>query len=108
MIQKQTAYIPTSLSDKESNQGTLYNTHTGHQSMVSLRRIEAFVFTPEQLNEYTANIIKQALEAAADKATVTPIDHEEISKGSFRPIWEVNDESITNTFEETFKRFKHE
>jgi len=67
---------------------------------------EQFVFTSEQLNEYTQNVIKQALETAAENATVTPIDHEEISEGSFRPIWGVDNDSITNTFEETFKKFK--
>ena len=42
--------------------------------------------------------VKAALEAAADKSTVTPIDHEEISEGSFRPIWGVDDNSILNAY----------
>jgi hypothetical protein len=67
---------------------------------------EGYFFTAEELNEYTQNVIKQALETAAEKATVTPIDHEEISEGSFRPIWGVDDDSITNTFEETYKKFE--
>ena len=39
-----------------------------------------------------------ALKEASEKATVTPIDHEEISEGSFRPIWGVDDDSILNSY----------
>ena len=34
----------------------------------------------------------------SENATVTPIDHEEISEGSFRPIWGVDDDSILNAY----------
>ena len=39
-----------------------------------------------------------ALKEASEKATVTPIDFEEISEGSFRPIWGVDDDSILNSY----------
>jgi hypothetical protein len=39
-----------------------------------------------------------ALKEASEKATVTPIDHEEISEGYFRPIWCVDDDSILNSY----------
>lgn len=40
-----------------------------------LKPRESFVFTPEQLNEYTANVIKKALETAAEsKCTYIKID----------------------------------
>ena len=42
--------------------------------------------------------VQEALKQASEKATVTPIDHEEISEGSFRPIWGVDDESILNAY----------
>lgn len=42
--------------------------------------------------------VKEALKEASEKATVTPIDHEEISEGSFRPIWGVDDDSILNSY----------
>ena len=42
--------------------------------------------------------VEAALKAASEKATVTPIDHEEISEGSFRPIWGVDDDSILNSY----------
>lgn len=66
-----------------------------------LKPQEAFVLTPEQLNEYTANVIKQALETAAEKAEVT---NKPKFSGDYNPV--VDEESITNTFEETFKKFE--
>ena len=42
--------------------------------------------------------VQEALKQASEKACVTPIDHEEISEGSFRPIWGVDDESILNAY----------
>lgn len=66
-----------------------------------LQKKELFVFTQKQLNEYTANVIKQTLETAAKKA-------EAINKakfwGDYNPV--IDEESITNTFEETFNKFK--
>lgn len=69
---------------------------------------EAFVFTPEQLNKYTANVIKQALETAAEKAETVD---------TYKTRWsglnkenyvekDVYKQSITNTFEQTYKKFK--
>ena len=55
---------------------------------------EGYFFTPEQLNEYTQSVIKQALETAAEKAELIPHDVD------------IDLKSITNTFEETFKKFK--
>ena len=48
--------------------------------------------------EFAKRHVKQALKEASEKATVTPIDHEEISEGSFRPIWGVDDDSILNSY----------
>jgi len=59
-----------------------------------LKPQEAFVFTPEQLNEYTANVIKQALETAAENADLIETDGD------------VDPKSITNTLEETCKKFE--
>ena len=42
--------------------------------------------------------VTAALKEASEKATVTPIDHEEISEGSFRPIWGVDDDSILKSY----------
>lgn len=67
-----------------------------------LKPQEGYFFTPEQLNEYTTNVIKQVLETAAEKAEV----YIEECMGQRTGYVEVDRESITNTFEETFKQFK--
>ena len=68
---------------------------------------EGYFFTPEQLNEYTQKVIKQALETAAEKAEIEDIGG--IGRdGEYHEHNIVNEQSITNTFEETFKLFKHE
>lgn len=56
-------------------------------------------FTPEQLNEYTQNVIKQALETAAEKAESYVFEEDG------ETCCEVRKQSITNTFEETYKQF---
>lgn len=68
---------------------------------------EVFVFTPEQLNEYTQTVIKQALETASEKAyhiakyeSTHPLGGSRIAE-----VW-VSKQSITDTFEETFKKFE--
>ena len=48
--------------------------------------------------EFAKMHVQEALRLASENATVTPIDHEEISEGSFRPIWGVDDESILNAY----------
>jgi len=48
--------------------------------------------------EFAKIHVEAALEAADEKATVTPIDHEEISESSWRPIWGVDSDSILNAY----------
>ena len=55
---------------------------------------EGYFFTPEQLNQYTANVVRQALETAAENADLIETDGD------------VDPKSITNTFEETCKKFE--
>jgi len=52
----------------------------------------------EWLIEFAKLHVEAALKAASDKAEITPIDHVEISEGSFRPIWGVDDNSILNAY----------
>lgn len=52
----------------------------------------------EVMVEFARMHVEAALKAADEKATVTPIDHEEISEGSFRPIWGVDGDSILNSY----------
>lgn len=66
-----------------------------------------YFFTPEQLNKYTRNIIEQALETAAEK-----VDFEKENFVDINNLWDIKDtnvidkQSITNTFEETYKKFE--
>jgi len=54
--------------------------------------------TLDLMIEFARLHVEAALEAADEKATVTPIDHEEISEGSWRPIWGVDSDSILNAY----------
>ena len=57
-----------------------------------------FLSKQELMIEFAKMHVQEALKQASENATVTPIDHEEISEGSFRPIWGVDDESILNAY----------
>lgn len=59
---------------------------------------EGYFFTPEQLNEYTQHVINQTLETAAEEAICSSDE-----RGLICFIYK---ESITDTFEETFNKFK--
>ncbi len=95
-----------------------------------LKQQELFVFTPEELNEYITNIIKDTLETASANAKIktqhiedvydlnfkdTALENEEIfieTDGDGMPYAAnkvtIDKQSITNTFEETFNKYKHE
>jgi hypothetical protein len=51
--------------------------------------------------EFAKLHVEAALKAASKNATVTSVDHEEISEGSFRPIWGVDEDSILNAYPST-------
>ena len=55
-------------------------------------------YVKEAMIEFAKMHVQEALKQASQKASVSPVDHEEISKGSFRPIWGVDDESILNAY----------
>ena len=65
---------------------------------------EGYFFTPEQFNNFVANVVEETLKTAANKA-------ECCKDASVDLGWTIIDayvekESIINTFEETFKKFK--
>ena len=115
---KQTVYLPVKVEDELPEGSGFYKTEEEGTSFFQrgdqtwwntdvhgkkrfpehwLKPQEGYFFTPEQLNEYTANVVRQALETAAEKAEV---DFEDYDKEF------VNKQSITNTFEETCKKFE--
>ena len=90
---KQTVYLPV----KQGQTTKTVICDTGEAFPV--KQMEGYFFTPEQLNEYTANVIKQALETAAEKAEIK-YDHFDDMAAY------INTASIKNTFDITFQQYK--
>ena len=65
---------------------------------------EGYFLTPEELNEYTSNVIKQALEIAAKNSKCC--DDAIVDLGYTITEAYVDKESITNTFKEIFENFE--
>ncbi len=62
---KQIVYLPVKIGN-DTNTGLIVKyIRSGHKYPIEEQ--QAFVFTPEQLNEYTQSVIKQALETAAEE-----------------------------------------
>lgn len=93
--------------------------------VIEVERKEGYFFTQEELNEYTQCVIKQALETAAEKVKIIeeelgsdecnePVDTLEscefIADKGYEECsfyrYTASKQSITNTFEETFKKFE--
>lgn len=96
---RKTVYLPTSQPNTILQVGTIdiKDYYKSFQKEKDVTEEEGYFFTSEQLNEYTKEVIRQALETAAENAEV---DFESYDKEF------VNKQSITNTFEEIFKSFK--
>lgn len=121
---KQTVYLPVKVEDelpkpskylviKEKGDKDFVYTPFSKDITHWLKPQEAFVFTPEQLNEYTQSVIKQSLETAVEKAYVTYVDLETNEEFDYTDVITddgvgagVNKKSITNTFEETYNKIK--
>jgi len=52
----------------------------------------------EMMIEFAKLHVKAALIKADEQSDLIVIDHEEISEGSFRPIWGVDSDSILNSY----------
>ena len=93
---KQTVYLPAKVMNK-GQKADLKSVVKGIPTPV-IRGEEGYFFTPEQLNEYTTNVVRQALETASENADWDCDKHHQNIT--------VNKQSITNTFEETFNKLK--
>ena len=95
---KQTVYLPVN-GDYLTAVCTFENEWVHQETVVDQ---EGYFFTPEQLNEYTQSVIKQALETAAENA------EPDYWKGDCQLCAsnQVNKSTIINTFEETYKKFE--
>lgn len=108
---KQTVYLPvkgTWVEDKPtlmSSDGDL---------VCNLYQNVGYFFTPEQLNQLLSDVIKDALNTAAGKVSLledgkkVPYSRYFVEEGNHYNQTEidVDKESITNTFEETYKKFE--
>lgn len=92
MIQKQIVYLPI-------KEHSVFKILESGATLQNCYPEEGYFFTPEQLNEYTANIIRQALEVAAEKV-------EHVWDGNENELFDIDKQSIIDTFEETFKLFE--
>lgn len=93
-IEKKTVYLPV---DGETKLAVVVYDNGEHYEDVAEK--EGYFFTAEELNEYTQNVIKQALETSAEKAEIEYDYYDDMTAY-------VNTSSIINTFEETFKKFE--
>lgn len=115
-LEKQIVYVPLNNSTLDLiEKGRLLDTIEKH---------EKFVFTSQQLNKYTKNVIKEALEVAAERAYALVKDHDLYIREYVGTEYSVNidmsedsplqygcsvitdKQSITNTFDETYNKFK--
>jgi hypothetical protein len=130
--QKQTVFLPVNVKDELPEETGFYKTEEEGTSFFQrgdstwwnndthfikrfpehwLKPQEGYFFTHEELNEYTQNVIKQALENAAENTeTLLWQNNEDLEIVSNRVAYIVEDlkikQAITNTFEETFNKHK--
>jgi hypothetical protein len=112
MYKAQTVYLPVEITEEfwrkydsgeERPDYEIIDADNGERLDEWVNRQEGYFFTPEQLNEYTQSVIKQALETASENA-----DTKAECEYGLDEIYEykvVDKESITNTFEETYRLF---
>ena len=108
--QKQTVYLPVEVQGADGyyipDESVLLVKEQGETDKywdALVKPQEGYFFTPEQLNEYTQNVIKQALETAAEsKSLETAYTNDGLDYLEMR----LSKQSITSTFEETFKKFE--
>lgn len=98
-----TVYVPVNNETKSTNVfGIVKPIDKSFVKFVEEQQL--ITFTPEEYNKHIQKVIDDALETAAEKAYV---DNNHIQGCAMdSDDFEVNKESITDTFEETFKKFK--
>lgn len=133
---KRTVYIPVKVEDElpENNKNVFCLTSDGFETELVfedrvfrlyeggdcyenenvshwLKLQEGYFFTPEQLNQLLSDVIKDTLNTAAeDTETLLWQNNEDLEIVSNRVAYIMEDlkikQSITNTFEESFNKFK--
>lgn len=112
---KQTIYTPVKVEDASGNyipdKSVLIVKEQGELDKYwddLVKPQEGYFFTLEQFNEYTADVIKQALKTAAEKAEIKErkVSYSSSSGSEYGYVQSINKQSITNTFQETFNKLK--
>lgn len=75
---------------------------------------EGYFFTEDELNEYTANVIKVALDAAVANVGFVETTSEKLNAEGYKSfvtaddgtIFTIDSDAISVQFDETFKKFK--
>lgn len=100
---KQTVYLQTvSISSMfVIEEGRIYD---------NVEEEQGYFFTPEQLNEYTANVIKKSLKVAVENVEIHSVTNHSLARDfeyaiESGRIW-VPSNSITNAFDKTYKEFE--
>ena len=117
---KQTVYLPVRVLNNKGEKSDLNSIVEGKQTPV-IRGEEGYFFTPEQLNQFISNVIKDTLDTAADKVEKKVIeidgcdDHTPYrgacgTCGHYHmpkiEVISIDKQSITNTFDITYKKHK--
>ena len=99
-----TVYIPTSDSNVELQVGKIdkKDYYKSFEKERDVKEQQLITFTPEEYNQHIKDIIKETLDNAVDKADIT------YTKEKTFDFTEVDKESISNTFEDTFNKLKYE
>ena len=113
---KQTVYLPVKVEEHKNYQ--IFDLHECEGSYIkTVTEGLGYFFTPEQLNQLLSDVIKDALNTGAKEAKVVKdlgenkegVPEFEVTECYYDengyPIY-VEEESITNTFEETYLKFK--
>lgn len=102
---KQEVYLPvrdeTKIDDETEYIAAEY--HNGAY-VEGIERKEGYFFTTEELNQHISNVIKNALDTAAETQKETCICNQESCVCSDKSNYIM--QSITNTFEQTFQKYK--
>ena len=97
MYKIQTVYLPVKV--EEYSNYHIFDLHECEGSYIkTVAEGYGYFLTSEQLNEYTQSVIKQTLETAKNNLRQ--------ASGTFNSDYFSQKQSITNTFEEVYLKFK--
>lgn len=96
MKEIKTVYVPVNNETKSNNVfGIVKPIDKSFVKFVEEQQL--ITFTPEEYNKHIQKVIDDALNTAAEEAEYDCLDYDK---------YMVNKQSITNTFEKTFKKFE--